>query len=228
MSDSKSSPRHDEDLPGGSPPSDRDRAIADAIANYLDRASQEEFLDVDIFCRQYPSIAQDLRPLLQSLNAMDDTFSPPRGANAPEPLPPALSGHRILSEIGAGGMGRVFLAMDEGLNRKVAIKTLNARFANDFAMALHADSDFRLTSFGELVGTPNYFSPEQTAAQRLDARTDIFSLGTILYESLTGQLPFSERSLANQLQSIRTADPVLPRRLNPDIPGDLQDICLKA
>jgi len=329
MSDSKSSPRHDEDLPGGSPPSDRDRAIADAIANYLDSASQEEFPDVDTFCRQHPSIAQDLRPLLQSLNAMDETFSLPRGANTPEPLPPALSGHRILSEIGAGGMGRVFLALDEGLNRKVAIKTLNARFANesgirtrfmqearslaqisdphivsifslgsseevphfvmeyvegtdlfhatraltirqrvelmrkvvlavevlhqhqilhrdlkpanilvgadlqpkllDFGLALHTDSDFRLTSFGELVGTPNYFSPEQTAAdQQLDARTDIFSLGTILYESLTGQLPFSERSLANQLQSIRTADPVLPRRLNPDIPGDLQDICLKA
>ena len=328
MSDSKSSPRHDEDLPGGSPPSDRDRAIADAIANYLDSASQEEFPDVDIFCRQHPSIAQDLRPLLQSLNAMDETCSP-GGAHTPEPLPPALSGHRILSEIGAGGMGRVFLAMDEGLNRKVAIKTLNARFANesgirtrftqearslaqisdpnivsifslgnseevphfvmeyvegtdlfhatraltirqrvelirkvvlavevlhqhqilhrdlkpanilvgadlqpkllDFGLALHADSDFRLTSFGELVGTPNYFSPEQTAADRqLDARTDIFSLGTILYESLTGQLPFSERSLANQLHSIRTQDPVLPRRLNPEIPGDLQDICLKA
>src|SRR6267154_2037880 len=329
MSDSKSSPRHDEDLPGGSPPSDRDRAIADAIANYLDSASQEEFPDVDTFCRQHPSIAQDLRPLLQSLNAMDETFSLPRGANTPEPLPPALSGHRILSEIGAGGMGRVFLALDEGLNRKVAIKTLNARFANesgirtrfmqearslaqisdphivsifslgsseevphfvmeyvegtdlfhatraltirqrvelmrkvvlavevlhqhqilhrdlkpanilvgadlqpkllDFGLALHTDSDFRLTSFGELVGTPNYFSPEQTAAdQQLDARTDIFSLGTILYESLTGQLPFSERSLANQLHSIRTQDPVLPRRLNPEIPGDLQDICLKA
>ena len=328
MSDSKSNPRHDEDLPDGSPPSDRDRAIADAIANYLDRASQEEFPDVDIFCRQHPSIEQDLRPLLKSLNAMDDTFSLPRGANTREPLPPALSGHRILGEIGAGGMGRVFLAMDEGLNRKVAIKTLSARFANesgirtrfmqearslaqisdphivsifslggseevphfvmeyvegtdlfhatraltiqqrvelmrkvvlavevlhqhqilhrdlkpanilvgadlqpkllDFGLALHTDSDFRLTSFGELVGTPNYFSPEQTAAQQLDARTDIFSLGTILYESLTGQLPFSERSLANQLQSIRTADPVLPRRLNADIPGDLQDICLKA
>ena len=329
MSDSKSDPLHDDDLPDGSPPSDRDRAIADAIANYLDRASQEEFLDVDIFCRRHPFIEQDLRPLLQSLNAMDETFSPPGAANAPEPHPAALSGHRILSEIGAGGMGRVFLAMDEGLNRKVAIKTLNARFANesgirtrfmqearslaqisdphivsifslggseevphfvmeyvegtdlfhatraltihqrvelmrkvvlavevlhqhqilhrdlkpanilvgadlqpkllDFGLALHADSDFRLTSFGELVGTPNYFSPEQTvAAQQLDARTDIFSLGTILYESLTGQLPFSERSLANQLQSIRTADPVLPRRLNPEIPGDLQDICLKA
>src|SRR5882724_10295760 len=106
MSDSKSSPRHDEDLPDGSPPSDRDRAIADAIAHYL-------------------------RPLLQSLNAMDETFSLPRGANTPEPLPPALSGHRILSEIGAGGMGRVFLALDECLNRKVAIKTLNARFASE-------------------------------------------------------------------------------------------------
>src|SRR5947208_3184332 len=134
MSDSRSDPRHDEDLPDGSPPSDRDRAIADAIANYLDLGSQEEFVDVDIFCRQHPSIAQDLRPLLQSLNAMDETFSPLGAANAPEPLPPALSGHRILSEIGAGGMGRVFLAMDEGLNRRVAIKTLNARFANDSAI----------------------------------------------------------------------------------------------
>jgi len=327
MSDSKSNPGHDDDLPEGAPPSDR--AIADAIANYLDQLSREEFVDIDSFCQQHIGIAQELRPLLQSLNSMDETFPPSPVVNASEPIPYALSGHRIVGEIGAGGMGRVFLAMDEGLNRKVAIKTLNARFAKestirsrfmqearslaqisdphivsifslgsseeiphfvmeyvegvdlfrasraltirqrselmrkvvlavevlhqhqilhrdlkpanilvgadlepkllDFGLALHTDSDFRLTNFGELVGTLNYFAPEQTApGQELDARSDIFSLGTILYEILTGQLPFSERSLANQLQSIRTSDPVLPRRLNPDIPGDLQDICLKA
>ena len=80
-----------------------------------------------------------------------------------------------------------------------------------------------------MVGTPSYFSPEQTTGEaELDARSDIFSLGTILYEVLTGVLPFPVQPFAQQMESIRREDPELPRRMNPDIPGDLQDICLKA
>jgi hypothetical protein len=80
-----------------------------------------------------------------------------------------------------------------------------------------------------MLGTPSYFSPEQTTfARELDARSDIFSLGTILYEVLTGVLPFPVQPFARQMDSIRKEDPRLPRRINSDIPGDLQDICLKA
>jgi hypothetical protein len=99
----------------------------------------------------------------------------------------------------------------------------------DFGLARREESSNRLTLFGEMVGTPSYFSPEQTTGEEeLDGRSDVFSLGTILYEVLTGVLPFPVQPFAQQMESIRREDPELPRRMNPDIPGDLQDICLKA
>ncbi len=242
---------------------------------------------------------------------------------------PSLSGYRILSEIGRGGAASVWVAEDESLGRKVAIKVLHPEYRHEFqvrtrfmqearaiAMLSHpnivhiyslgklddlphfvmeyvegvplteaADAlplqrtvelmrkvalaveflhqhgivhrdlkpqnilvgadlepkllDFglarlledqrRLTQSGELLGTPNYLSPEQTRVDAtLDARTDVFSLGTILYELLTGTLPFRGENVPDQIASIRGDDPVLPRRLNATVPGDLQNICLKA
>jgi hypothetical protein len=99
----------------------------------------------------------------------------------------------------------------------------------DFGLALQVDdSDQRLTIPGEIMGTPNYFSPEHTRGIALDARSDVFSLGTIFYEMLTGALPFSSTGVREQAAQIREQDPVPPRRLNESIRGELQNICLKA
>src|SRR5262245_59438852 len=79
------------------------------------------------------------------------------------------------------------------------------------------------------MGTPVSFSPDQArAAAPLDARSDIFSLGTILYELITGAPPFRGESAPDQIRSICEHDPAPPRRINPAIPGELQNICLKA
>jgi hypothetical protein len=308
---------------------DREELLAQALADFLDRQARDEAPAIDGFCREHPEIAGDLRPQLETLAEIDRAV----GLSEPPPQPPHpahLSGYKILGEIGSGGMGRVFLAMDERLGRKVAIKTLNARYADhpvlrarfmhearamaqvthpniariyalgpdtepphfvmeyvegaqlttaaqpltlpqkvellrqvalavgylndrqvihrdlkpgnilvgpglepkllDFGLALHLSAnEARLTLHGEIMGTPDYFSPEQARADApLDARSDVFSLGIICYELLTGVLPFHAATLGDQVQSICENDPVLPRRINAGIPGDLQNVCMKA
>lgn len=313
----------------------RERSLAQALADFVDRQAREEWVDIAAFCSSYPESQAELRPLLDSLIALDFETVEEQSAHGAEKdpadaLPERFSGHKILGEIGAGGMGRVFLAYDEGLHRKVAIKTLAAKLRDnesvktrfmqearalaqlehpnivsifslgqpgepshfvmeyilgaslldaaraltlqqkaelmekvslavdflhqhnilhrdlkpanilvgadlepkllDFGLARQVDDlGRRITQAGELMGTPDYFSPEHARpGASLDVRSDVFSLGTIFYELLTGTLPFRGESLGERMHKICQVDPVLPRRLNPDVPGDLQNICLKA
>ena len=311
------------------PALEHERRVAAALAEYVDLAARSEAADIDQFCRRYPEIASDLRAALDTL-ALFDSIDPDTEPPGVEQVPERLSGHRILKELGAGGMARVFLAADETLGRTVAIKVLKDHFAGneeirkrfmqearalarlshpnvvhiyylgpagepphfvmeyvegatlteaasalslkqkaelmrkvavaahflhqhqivhrdlkpgnilvgadlepkllDFGLARQVEGlEKALTSHGEVMGTPGYFSPEQARGETpLDARSDIFSLGTILYELLTGTLPFRADDLRGQVHSICDEEPVLPRRLNGDIPGELQNICMLA
>jgi hypothetical protein len=311
-----------------------EQSLADAVSEFLELQNNEVLVDLDQFCHRYPGLQPQLREQLRVIQQFDELLDPhdtPAAAADSHPSFPAqLSGHRILSQIGAGGMGQVLLAMDERLGRKVAIKMLAPRFADneslrsrfmhearamasinhpmvvriynlgpqnepphfvmefvdgvsltegarslsptlkaelmlkvaqavdmlhqhniihrdlkpgnilvgsdlepkvlDFGLALQTGPHAaRLTLPGEILGTPDYLSPEQTyGSDDLDARSDIFSLGTILYEMLTGAVPFPAASYPEQCRLIREADPILPRRKRSDVPGDLQSICLKA
>jgi len=311
----------------------REELVARAVADYLDLQSRGETVDRNAFCQAHRELLPELRAELETIDQIEQMLAPaePFSPNelAREELPERLSGHKILSEIGSGGMGRVLLALDEKLDRKVAIKVLSRRYWNnavlrgrfmqearamarlshphiarvydlgepdeaphfvmeylegtslteaaqalsleqkvelthkvvlaveflhqhqiihrdlkpanvrvgpdlepkvlDFGLALQIDQSRRLTTPGEIMGTQDYFSPEQARADRpLDARSDVFSLGTILYQLLTSELPFGGESLGDEIRAICEQDPVLPRRINPTIPGDLQNVCLKA
>jgi serine/threonine-protein kinase len=312
---------------------DAEQSLAQALADYIDLLASEYPVDADTFCRQHPDLEADLRREIETLHELDiltEPLPPKEPPASAEPAADKLSGNRILSEIGSGGMGRVFLAVDERLGRKVAIKTLKPQLANhpalrerfmrearamarlshpnivqiynlgepgeqphfvmeyldgspltevarplplrqrvelmqkvvlaveflhqhkllhrdlkpanilvgpdleprllDFGLALEVgDLESRITHPGAIVGTPDYFSPEQTRGDAsLDPRSDVFSLGILLYEVLTGSLPFNGETPMELIAAIRDKEPVLPRRLNSSLPRALQNICLKA
>jgi len=322
----------DEVLPGETPETDaREQRLAEAIAEYSDLEADGREVGLTEFCERHPDLAPELRSCLESLAPLQipAAVATQVAASDSENELETLSGLRILEELGSGGMGNVFVALDERLDRKVAVKVLDPRFWSnealkarfmhearalaalnhprivriydlgtadepphfvmeyvegvplldalaplalkakleviqkvvravqflheqhmvhrdlkpgnilvgpelepkllDFGLARHIrPSAGGVTLPGEVVGTPEYFSPEQARAEELDARSDVFSLGTVLYQALTGQLPFPAEDYQSQIRSICDNEPTLPRRLNSSIPGELQNICMKA
>ena len=86
----------------------------------------------------------------------------------------------------------------------------------------------RLTKEGTLLGTPWYMSPEQVRGRHVDGRSDIYSVGVIMYEALTGQLPFDAEAVGDLLVKIATTDAAPVHALRPDLPRPLSDIIAKA
>jgi tetratricopeptide (TPR) repeat protein/tRNA A-37 threonylcarbamoyl transferase component Bud32 len=100
----------------------------------------------------------------------------------------------------------------------------------DFGLAKCLDAETGMTCTEWIVGSPSYMAPEQagTRGKPIGPQADVYSLGAILYELLTGRPPFQAATVLETLEQVRSADPITPARLRPKLPRDLAAICLKC
>ena len=301
---------------------------------FLQRRRRGENVAISDYVDRYPAQAtriQALFPTLLLLEGID-------GAGGPAAPPVALGEYRIEAELGRGGMGMVYLAIDTRLDRRVALKLLPDEFAQnarrramfdreartaahlnhpniatvyelgarddrhfiameyvegrtlrdvlrdgaplqlpeildlaaqiatglaaahehqiihrdlkpanmvvtpdrrvkilDFGLAKalqrpadgHSGLEHRVGSTGVLMGTPGYMSPEQARGQDVDARTDLFALGVVLYEMATGQAPFERETTADTISALLNEEPRPAAELNPQLPPALVTLIAK-
>jgi serine/threonine protein kinase len=138
-----------------------------------------------------------------------------------------------VAEIGADVCAGLAFAHSHGIVHRdvkpanIMITTTGAVKVTDFGIARAVSGD-TVTQTAMVLGTAQYFSPEQAQSAPVDARSDIYSLGVVLYEMLTRQVPFTGSSpVAIAYKHVKEA-PVLPSRLNPDVPPALEAIVMKA
>ncbi len=112
----------------------------------------------------------------------------------------------------------------------ILLDTSGRAFLADFGCAKDPENDPRVTELGAVVGTPDYMAPEQALGRQalLGPATDIFALGGILYEILTGRPPFARASMIKVLKAIVKEPPTPPTQVKPDTPQELEKICLCA
>jgi len=138
-----------------------------------------------------------------------------------------------VAEIGADVCAGLAFAHSHGIVHRdikpanIMVTTAGAVKVADFGIARAVSGD-TVTQTAMVLGTAQYFSPEQAQSAPVDARSDIYSLGVVLYEMLTRQVPFTGSSpVAIAYKHVKEA-PVLPSRLNPDVPPALEAIVMKA
>ncbi|MGD0093067.1 MAG: protein kinase, partial [Planctomycetota bacterium] len=109
-------------------------------------------------------------------------------------------------------------------------RALGEPLVMDFGLAKDVTKDSSLSQSGQVMGTPAYMPPEQAEGRIKDVgpRSDVYSLGAILYEMLTGRVPFTGENAMQVLRAALNDEPLPPRRITPAVPRDLETICLKC
>src|SRR5258708_18407472 len=143
---------------------------------------------------------------------------------------PLAEASRLLTQIS----GALTYAHNEGIIHRdlkpnnILLDRQGAPYLTDFGIAKFVTSSLALTGTGTVVGTPSYMAPEQWRGEEIDARTDIYALGVMLYEMLTGKLPFTGDTPYVLMYNHIDGLPPTPTALSPDLPEGVNDIIHKA
>ena len=216
-----------------------DRVVAIKVPRAGNLAGPQE---LDRFLREARSVAQLRHPAIVSIYEVGQQDGVPylvsdfvRGVTLADLLSARRPGFRESAELVAAVADALQYAHEQGVVHR-DVKPSNIMIGDDgkpsvmdFGLAKREAGEITMTIEGQVLGTPAYMPPEQARGEghAVDARGDVYSLGVVLYQLLTGELPFrgTQRMLLHQ---VLHDEPRPPRRLNDSIPRDLNTICLKC
>ncbi len=220
----------------------RDTELNRSVAIKIPRKGQLERNEVEQFLREARTVAKlrhaNIVPVHEvgregeTLFIVSDYI---RGVSLSDWLSGEMPSFRSIAELMVDMCAGLHYAHQEGIIHRdlkpsnILIDEVGHPFLMDFGLAKREVGEITMTVDGQILGTPAYMSPEQAKGQHrwIDRRTDVYSMGVVLFRMLTGELPFRGNSQMQIHQRI-TKDPPDPRTLNRFIPHDLSTICLKC
>lgn len=157
------------------------------------------------------------------------------GGDLTQRLPQLVGDSRAVAELIATLAEAIHHAHQRGIlhrdlkPRNILLDAAGVPQITDFGLAKQVDASGELTQSGAIVGTAGYMAPEQARGERtITTAVDVYSLGAILYELLTGRPPFRGATPAETILRVRADEPVRPTAIRPDVDRDLETVCLKC